>query len=241
MPARYRTMSEREQLDPFRALPERVTLIDADVQGSALDASERRLKEGRTRLLRVAGVAVGTLHREPPDRARDADHVAIDGPPRVAGQMRSALLAADLVPIPARPLPFDGRAADEIMGLVAEAQIFSLQTVNRLLPNRSAARTVIARGTAKTLADHEPSPPMARIGRGAFAGAAQSGRLVSALDDNTADRGSDGELTARLTIDVTPALRDGITVAAFRRRLSVAEMLRALRAGDFSDDSGTAP
>jgi hypothetical protein len=43
--------------------------------------------------------------------ARDADHVVIDGPPRVAGLLRSALLAADLVLIPAQPSPFDGWAS----------------------------------------------------------------------------------------------------------------------------------
>jgi chromosome partitioning protein len=41
------------------------------------------------------------LHREAPEIARDADHVVIDGPPRLATLMRSALRAADIVVIPA--------------------------------------------------------------------------------------------------------------------------------------------
>jgi chromosome partitioning protein len=48
----------------------------------------------------VIGLARDTLHREAPELARDADHVVIDGSPRIAGLMRSALLAADLVLIP---------------------------------------------------------------------------------------------------------------------------------------------
>ena len=44
--------------------------------------------------------------------------------------------------------------------------------------------------------------------------------------------------TARLTIDVTPALRGRIKVAAFRRGLTVADMLRDLLAREFPDDSG---
>jgi hypothetical protein len=49
--------------------------------------------------------------------------------------------------------------------------------------------------------------------------------------------------TARLTIDVTPALRGRIKVAAFERGLTVADMLRALleeRFGDPSQDTGEA-
>ena len=47
--------------------------------------------------------------------------------------------------------------------------------------------------------------------------------------------------TARLTIDVTPALRGRIKVAAFRRGRTVADMLRDLLAREFPDDSGGAP
>ena len=71
----------------------RVTLIDADPQGSALDWSEQRAKEGVPRLFGVIGLARDTLHREAPELARDAGHVVIDGPPRITGLMRSALLA----------------------------------------------------------------------------------------------------------------------------------------------------
>ena len=73
-----------------------VTLIDADPQGSALDWSQQRSREGLPRLFGVVGLARDTLHREAPELARDADMIVIDGPPRVAGLMRSALLAADL-------------------------------------------------------------------------------------------------------------------------------------------------
>ena len=58
--------------------------------------------------------------------------------------------------------------------------------------------------------------------------------------DRTADRRSSGEFSARLTIDITPALRGRITVAALRRDLTVAEMPWALLARELSGDSGTA-
>jgi hypothetical protein len=48
------------------------------------------------------------------------------------------------------------------------------------------------------------------------------------------------EFTARLTIDVTPALRGRIKIAAFQRGLTVADMLRALLGREFPDDGGAA-
>ena len=43
--------------------------------------------------------------------------------------------------------------------------------------------------------------------------------------------------TARLTIDVTPALRGRIKVVAFQRGVTVADMLRDLLAREFPADS----
>ncbi len=86
----------------------RVMLIDADPQGSSLDWSEQRARSGLERRFGVVGLARESLHREAPALARDADHVVIDGPPRVTGIARSALLAADLVLIPVQPSPLDG-------------------------------------------------------------------------------------------------------------------------------------
>jgi chromosome partitioning protein len=164
----------------------RVTLIDADPQGSALDWSEQRAKSGFPRLFGVIGLARDTLHREAPEMARDVDHVVIDGPPRVAGLLRSALLAADLVLIPAQPSPFDGWASGEMLKLIEEARIFRPQLAARFVLNRCAARTIIARETAETLAEHDPAVLGTRIGqRVIFADAAQSGRLVSELDNTS--------------------------------------------------------
>ncbi len=47
-----------------------------------------------------------------------------------------------------------------------------------------------------------------------------------------------GSFTARLTIDITPALRGRIKVAAFQRDLTVADMLRDLLAREFPDSHG---
>lgn len=117
----------------------RVTLIDADPQGSALDWSQQRAREGLPRAFGTVGLARDTLHREAPELARDVDRIVIDGPPR----------------------------------------IYRPQLVARFVLNRCGARTVIARETAETLADHDPPVLTSAIGqRVVFADAAQTGRLV---------------------------------------------------------------
>jgi chromosome partitioning protein len=167
----------------------RVVLVDADPQGSALDWSEQRGREGLPRLFGVVGLARDTLHREAPEIARDVDHVVIDGPPRVAALMRSALLAADVVLVPAQPSPLDGWASGETLKLLDEARIFRPALLARFVLNRCGARTIIARETAAALAEHDPPALAARVGqRVAFAAAARSGRLASEVGDGAAAR-----------------------------------------------------
>lgn len=136
-------------------------------------------------LFGVVGLARDTLHREAPELARDVDHVVIDGPPRVAGLMRSALLAADLVMIPVQPSPLDGWASAEMLSLLGEARIYRPQLAARFVLNRCAARTVLARETAETLADHDPPLLSTTIGqRIVFADVVQTGRLAAEQDED---------------------------------------------------------
>ena len=161
----------------------RVTLIDADPQGSSLDWSEQRARRRFERLFGVIGLARDTLHREAPELARHTDHVVIDGPPRVAVLLRSALLAADAVLVPAQPSPFDGWASAEMLSLIAEARVFRPALIARFVLNRCAARTLIARDTAQGLADHDPPALAACISqRVIFADAARTGQLVFELN-----------------------------------------------------------
>lgn len=59
--------------------------------------------------------------------------------------------------------------------------------------------------------------------------------------DVATDQRQGAAFTARLTIDVTPELRGRIKVAAFRRGVTVAEMLRDLLAREFPLTSGDQP
>ena len=157
----------------------RILLIDADPQGSALDWSQQRNQEELPRLFGVIGLARDTLHREAPSLASGVDHIVIDGPPRVAGLMRSALLAADLVVIPVQPSPLDGWASAEMLALVADARVFRPELAARFVLNRCSPRTVIARDTGAALETHDPPLLATRIGqRVVYAGAARTGRLA---------------------------------------------------------------
>ena len=164
----------------------RVLVVDADPQGSALDWSEQRSRENLPRQFDVLGLARETLHRELPEIARDVDHVVLDGPPRVTGIVRSALLAADVVLVPATPSRFDGWASAEMLRLLGEGRIFRAELIARFVLNRCAARTVIARETGEALAEHDPPVLASRVGqRVAFAAAARTGRLIGELDGHS--------------------------------------------------------
>ncbi len=156
-----------------------VPLIDADPQGSALDWSEQRARRRLERPFGVIGLARDSLHREAPQLARHVDHVVIDGPPRVAALLRSALLAADAVLVPAQPSPFDRCGTAEMLSLIGEARVFQPALVARFVLKRCAARAIIARDTAQSLADRDPPALASRIRqRVIFADAARTSQLV---------------------------------------------------------------
>ena len=59
--------------------------------------------------------------------------------------------------------------------------------------------------------------------------------------ERSGDRAIVEEHSARLTIDVTPALRGRIKIVAFQRGLTVAEMVRDLLAREYAENNETAP
>ena len=160
----------------------RVTVVDANPQGSTHDRPTQRATEAVPCLFGVTGLARDTVNREAPELASDADP-AVDAPSQVAGLLRLALLTADLIPIPAQPSPFDGRASAMMLKLLEEARIVPPRLVARFVPNPFPARTVIAPQTAGSLADYNPPMLASRIDqRVAFADAARTGRRVYDLD-----------------------------------------------------------
>ena len=76
----------------------RVTLIDADPQGSALDWSQQRARENVSRLFGVVGLARDTLHHEAPEIARTVAEHGREGFLAAWLRLRGAEWAADLIP-----------------------------------------------------------------------------------------------------------------------------------------------
>ena len=64
---------------------------------------------------------------------------------------------------------------------------------------------------------------------------------IKAADAPPTGKGDGEAFTARLTIDITPELRGRIKVAAFRRGITVAVMLRALLDREFPPSEGNQP
>jgi len=176
-----------------------VLLLDADPQGSALDWTQRRSQGGLPRLFGAVGLARETLHQEAPELARRADHIVIDGPPRIAALARSALLAADLVLIPVQPSPYDVWASAEMVSLIREAQVFRPALRAAFVINRRVSTTVIGREARGTLADQLLPALSAEVRqRIAFADSVAAGRLVREIDDHSPAAGEIAALAAEV-------------------------------------------
>ena len=132
---------------------ERVLMVDADPQGSALDWSQIRVQRRMPRLAGVIGLARETLHHEVPVIGRHVDHVVIDGPPRVTALARSAILASDLVLVPVLPSPYDVWASADVVALIAEARLFKPALRAAFVVNRRVVGTVIGREVRSALAN----------------------------------------------------------------------------------------
>lgn len=64
---------------------------------------------------------------------------------------------------------------------------------------------------------------------------------VKTSPSSVANRTNADAFTARLTVDITSELRGRIKVAAFRRGITVADMLRDLLSRTFPDTDGGTP
>jgi chromosome partitioning protein len=155
---------------------QRVLLVDADPQGSALDWSATRVADP---LFTVVGLPRPTLHRELPKLSDDFDTVFIDGPPRVNDLARSAILISDLVLIPVQPSPYDVWAAKEIVDLIGEASIFKESLLSAFVINRRIVNTAIGRDVSEALSAYKIRVLDSQVcQRVAFAESAASGQTV---------------------------------------------------------------
>lgn len=101
---------------------EKVLLVDADPQHSALDWGAKREAPLPFTLL---GLPTAVLHRDLPSLIGNPYSViVIDGPGKLTDVPRSAIMASDLVLIPVQPSPYDVWAAQDLLNILKEAQIY---------------------------------------------------------------------------------------------------------------------
>ncbi len=159
---------------------QRVLLIDADPQGSALDWAAAR--EGAP-LFAVVGLPKPSIHKELSVVGEGYDHIVIDGPPRVTDLARSAIMASDVVLVPVQPSPYDIWAADEVVKLIQEASVFKENIKSFFVINRKIANTAIGRDVREALEAYNlPTLEASVVQRVVFAEAAAVGKAVYEQD-----------------------------------------------------------
>jgi chromosome partitioning protein len=168
----------------WAARKQRVLLVDADPQGSALDWVAARGEQAAP--FQAIGMAKPILHVELPKMRKDFDAILIDGPPRVYDVAKSAVMASDAVLIPVLPSQFDAWAAEETVKLLQECAAYKPTLKSAFVINRKIANTAIGRDIAKALKQY-PIPVLSAsmCQRVAFAECAH-GKTVFEMDPDSA-------------------------------------------------------
>lgn len=160
---------------------ERVLLIDADPQGSALDWSEAREAES---LFTVVSYPKANLHKEIDKIGFGYDHIIIDGPPRVSELAKSAIMAVDIVLIPVQPSPYDVWSTSEVVDIINESRVYKENLKAIFVINRKIQNTAIGRDVKDALSAYPNIPVMDPIltQRVIFAESVGVGKAVYEVD-----------------------------------------------------------
>ena len=157
----------------------RVVLLDADSQGSALAWAQRRAQRALPHLYGVFGLTRELLRQEAELMACDADLVVIDGPPRTAALMHSAMLGADPVLIPVQLGSYDVWATRHMARFVAQVRTFRPAMCAAFVVNRRVVGSLIESRGLAALADQPLATLRAKVcQRIVFADSAAAGQLV---------------------------------------------------------------
>ena len=155
---------------------ERILVVDADPQQSALSLSD--VREGEHPFT-VISLPKKNLHKDISKMKSDYDHVIIDGPPRVTDLARACIMASDLIIIPCTPSPYDIWASEETVNLVKEASQYKEKLKFLFTLNRKIVNTAISRDVVKSLKEMDMKVSKAQISqRVIFAEAAAQGCTV---------------------------------------------------------------
>lgn len=165
----------------------KVLLIDADVQRSALDWAASREKNP---IFTVVGIPKNNIHKEIQLLKSNYDFIVIDGPPRVYDVARSAIAASDVILIPIQPSPYDVWSAKEVVDLVNEVKepllVYKKIKVAFVI-NRKIVNSVIGRDVVDALEQYKDIPVLKSCitQRVAYAETAAQGTSVIEEDPNS--------------------------------------------------------
>jgi chromosome partitioning protein len=128
-----------------------VLLVDADIQGSAMDF--RGIRAANEKLVQFGAVSI------PRDTIRhdvrsfsDFDLILIDAGGREGRVFRSAIMAADLFIIPVLPSPYDIWATEGTADVLRDVRAVREDLIARLLINQLIPNTIISREAGEALA-----------------------------------------------------------------------------------------
>ena len=137
----------------YLSLTNRVLLIDADEQSSALDWANIRKEELP---FSIVGMPKPIIHKEVEKIKKSYDYIIIDGPPRVHAVARSAIVASDLLLVPILPSQYDVFASIDIIKIINEV-IESFSQYKKIEPffviNRIIGNSIIGKEITKTLSE----------------------------------------------------------------------------------------
>lgn len=129
---------------------QRVLVIDADPQRTAATWLSMRDDDAPAPFT-VIELTEKTIHRQIESLRRGYDAVVIDGPPRNADVMRSAIAACTHVVVPVQPSAADLWAAETVVDLIGEVQVLRPELKAAYALTRVPPGTVLGREFHKAL------------------------------------------------------------------------------------------
>src|SRR5690349_8039700 len=144
---------------------DKVLLIDADRQRTALDWFAVRSEGDHNGKVTVVGIDNDTIHKQIERLAAGYDHVIIDGPPRAEKVDRSAIMAVDVVLVPVQPSSADVWAAETTIKLIDEARTFRPKLGAALVVNRKIPNTTLGKAVLELLGDFPVETLKSTIGQ----------------------------------------------------------------------------
>lgn len=160
----------------------RTLLIDADPQGSAAGWSDIRDTPAS---FDVVALPRATIDTEIDGLAKGYEHVIIDGPPRAADILRSALLAASHIVLPIQPSGLDLAGQLPVLALRTEASRFLPKGQRMAFAiSRRIAGTAIGKGFAGQLESYGLPVLDGTHQRVIYAEAASEGQTVREREPN---------------------------------------------------------